>query len=150
VASRCLRGTFLALALGLTTGGCSFSYQLDSLFAKKVAAQDDTTGSIRPVAGDKAAGGLPNESDLVHARAAASEVLARGDQDASLPWENPLTGARGTVTPIASVYTQDGMTCRDFLASYVRDGAESWLQGDACRAARGLWQVRSLRPWKRS
>ncbi len=46
----------------------------------------------------------------------------RGDKDASLPWENPETGARGTVTPLAAAYTQDGSTCRDFLASYVRDG----------------------------
>ena len=56
-----------------------------------------------------------------------------------MPWENPGTGARGTVTPIADAYTQDGFTCRDFLASYVRDGAESWLQGDACRIHQGKW-----------
>ena len=42
------------------------------------------------------------ESDLVYARAVASDVLARGGKDASAPWENPTTGARGTVTPIAS------------------------------------------------
>ena len=29
------------------------------------------------------------EGDLAIARAAASEVLARGGKDASLPWENP-------------------------------------------------------------
>ena len=32
----------------------------------------------------------------------------------------------------------DGMTCRDFLASYVRrQGAETWMQGEACRAKTG-------------
>ena len=35
---------------------------------------------------------------------AAAEVLTRGDKDASVPWENPQTGARGTVTPLASNY----------------------------------------------
>ena len=64
------------------------------------------------------------------------------------PWENPGTGARGTVTPIADAYTQDGFTCRDFLASYIRDGAESWLQGDACRIHQGKWTVRKMRPLK--
>ena len=52
---------------------------------------------------------------------------------------NPKTGARGTITPIASAYSQDGLTCRDFLASYVRNGAESWMQGEACRAVHGRW-----------
>ena len=62
----------------------------------------------------------------------------------------PATGARGTVTPIAAAYSQDGAVCRDFLASFVRDGSESWLQGEACRVQRGPWQVRKLTPWKRS
>ena len=45
---------------------------------------------------------------------------------------DPATGARGTVTPIASAYQRDGQTCRDFLASYLRrQGAETWLQGEA-------------------
>jgi surface antigen len=139
----------LALALALSCGGCSFSYQLDSLFWKKDAAEAETTGSIRPL-GSKAASEMPPEGDLAHARAAVSEVLTRGGKDSSVPWENPQTGARGTITPLAADYRQDGMTCRDFLASYVRNGAESWLQGDACRAARGRWEVRSLRPWKSS
>jgi surface antigen len=92
----------------------------------------------------------PAEADLVIARATASEVLGRGGKDTSAPWENPNTGARGTVTPVASAYTQDGFTCRDFLASYVRAGSESWMQGEACRMHHGRWEVRSMKPWKRS
>ena len=92
----------------------------------------------------------PAEADLVIARAAVSEVLGRGGKDTSAPWENPKTGARGTVTPVASSYTQDGFTCRDFLASYVRAGSEAWLQGEACRMHHGRWEVRKLKPWKRS
>jgi surface antigen len=69
---------------------------------------------------------------------------------ASLPWENPQTGARGTVTPIASSHSEAGVTCRDFLASYVREGAESWLQGEACQADQGKWEVKSIRPWRRT
>ena len=46
---------------------------------------------------------------------------------------------------------KDGATCRDFLASYVRrQGPETWLQGEACRAKQGAWEVKSLRPWSRS
>ena len=96
--------------------------------------------------------GLPSETDLVFARMAIVEVLKRGSKEVSAPWENPSSGARGTVTPIASAYARDGLTCHDFLASYVRRGSpESWLQGQACRAnKRGAWEVKSLRPWTRS
>jgi hypothetical protein len=46
---------------------------------------------------------------------------------------------------------QDGFTCHDFLASYVREGSkEAWLQGEACRVQKGRWEVRSLKPWKTS
>ena len=130
-------------ALALALGGCSFSYQLDSLFAKKGEAGQ--TAALRP---PPPAAEPPAEIDLAIARAAVSEVLSRGGKDTSMPWENPSTGARGTITPLAAAASQDGVTCRDFLASYVKNGTESWLQGEACRAGRGKWEVRTLRPWK--
>ena len=83
-----------------------------------------------------------------------SEALAKGGTTngttRSTPWENPRTGARGTVTPIASAHFQDGFLCRDFLASYVHEGNESWLEGEACRVQQSRWEVRSLKPWKRT
>lgn len=138
-----------ALTLGLACSGCSMSLQLDSLMGK---SNDDpeSTGSISPPAGAKAVTQLPPETDLVFTKAAAAEVLSRGGKDSSLPWENPSTGARGTVTPIATAYTMNGALCRDFLASYVKGGAESWMQGEACRQQKGGWEVRQLKPWKRS
>lgn len=135
-----------ALTLALGSGGCSMSGQLDSFFG---GAKSDRTGSITPPPGTKEVVGLPPDTDLVYARAAASEVLRRGEKNSSLPWENPHTGARGTVTPIASAYTQDGQTCRDFLASYVAGDDQSWLQGEACKQ-KGYWEIRALKPWKRS
>ena len=94
--------------------------------------------------------GLVPEGDLVVARAAVSELLGKGGKTTSVPWENPRTGARGTITPLASVNTQDGLICHDFLASYVRDGNASWLQGEACRAKLGRWEVRKLKPLRKS
>jgi hypothetical protein len=135
------------LILALAGGGCSISYQLDSFFG---GDKTDTTASITPPPGAKQVSTLPPDGDLAYARAAASEVLRRGKKDASLPWENPRSGARGTVTPIASAYTQDGHTCRNFLASYVNGAAEAWLQGEACKQGEDTWEVRSLKPWKRS
>lgn len=137
--------------LGVTTGGCSFSYKLDSFLGRTGEEKPEQTSAIRIAPAPAPSGPTAlRDADLAYAKAAAAEVLTRTDANASQPWENPNTGARGTVTPTASAYTQDGFTCRDFLASYVHDGAESWLQGDACRIHQGKWTVRSLRPLKRS
>jgi 17 kDa outer membrane surface antigen len=147
--SRLWRGSAAAAALilALAAGGCSISYQLDSYFG---GGKPTTTGSITPPPGAKAVTSLPPAGDLAYARAAVSEVLRHGKKDSSQPWENPRSGARGTVTPIASAYLQDGHTCRNFLASYVNGDAEAWLQGEACKQGKDSWEVRSLKPWERS
>ncbi len=143
----------LALALtGLCCAGCSFSYQLGSLFGKEddKPAAPEITQTISAKADQTTVDGKFSEGDLMVASQVAAAVLAKGEKDASAPWTNPATGARGMVTPIAQSYTQDGFTCRDFLASYVREEAESWLQGEACRVHHGKWVVRSLKPWKKA
>jgi len=145
---RLWRGAAAAAALAFTLSGCTISSQFDSIFAS--ADKPETTGSISAAPRPKQASKPPSDGDLAYARAAASEVLRRNEKDTSLPWENPQSGARGTVTPIASAYTQDGHTCRNFLASYVNGGDAAWLTGEACREGKGAWEVRSLKPWKRS
>jgi len=143
----------LTLAFGV--GGCAVSGPLGSMFAKskddsRADASAEATGSIaKPVSASTT--GLPLETDLVFTRMAVVDVLKRDVKEISSPWENPSSGAHGTVTPIANAYDREGLTCRDFLASYIRrQGPESWLQGEACRARQGAWEVKSLRPWSRS
>ena len=137
-------GAVLTLILiGFGSGGCSFS-RSDGAFAKM--EDKEVTGSITPPVSPP----VPTEADLAFARTAASDVLTKGDRDSSQPWENPETGARGSVTPLAQAYSSDdGRTCRDFLASYVNGRSESWLQGAACKASHGRWEIHTLRPWKR-
>ncbi|WP_328516534.1 RT0821/Lpp0805 family surface protein [Tardiphaga alba] len=118
----------------------------DGPFAKMESG--DVTGSITPIS--RAVNYDPTEADLALARNAASDVLTKGSRDSSQPWENPATGARGSVTPLSSAYVAEGKTCRDFLASYVNGTTESWMQGAACKGERGRWDVRTLVPWKRS
>lgn len=144
----------VVVAIGVSAGGCS--YRLGSMFVKdapKDEAAADVTGAIGPVSRVKDDTNL-TEADLALARNAASDVLSRGQKDVSQPWENPETGARGSVTPLASTYTSEGRICRDFLASYVRGSNEGWLQGEACQNgagdAKGPWEIRNLKPWKRS
>src|SRR5712675_521244 len=129
------------ILIGVGAGGCSLS-RTDGAFAKM--DDNEATGSL-----SAASAPAPTETDLALARTAASDVLTKGDKDSSQPWENPETGARGSVTPLAQAYSSDGRTCRDFLASYVNGRSERWLQGAACRTDRGRWEIHTLKPWKR-
>jgi surface antigen len=132
------------ILIGLGSGGCSFS-RGDAAFAKMEDKDKEVTGSI-----GSAQPPVPTETDLAFARTAASDVLTKGTKDSSQPWENPETGARGSVTPLAQAYSSDdGRTCRDFLASYVNGRSESWLQGAACKGGQGRWEIHTLKPWKR-
>jgi surface antigen len=144
-AARRLALVAAALALGLPAGGCAVSNFFG--FGKSDAmASADITGSI-PTA--RLPTGLPPEEDLVHARSAITEVLSMGRRDFSTAWENPKSGARGTVTPISAAYQNDGNRCHDFLASYINGRNETWMRGEACQQAGGKWEVKVLKPWKR-
>jgi surface antigen len=145
----------------IVTCGCSFSYNLGSLIGKgdtppaqPAIGRAVTSGEGGNAGGDKKqspAGAMPTESDLAYARLAMAEAFSKTASTKSTPWENPATGARGTVTAIRSLYRQDsGSVCRDFLASYVRGGNETWLEGAACRSSGGRWTVRRLTPWKQA
>ncbi|MGB6754269.1 MAG: RT0821/Lpp0805 family surface protein [Xanthobacteraceae bacterium] len=142
------------------------SYRLYSL-----SSQDDgdppTTSSIVAPAGQAQSGNVSSRQvelarnpargratdrvndladDLAYARAAVSDALARAGKDSSFPWENPGTGAGGNITPLATSYTEGGLSCRDFLASYVHGGSQDSLQGAACRTDAGAWEIRRLKP----
>ena len=136
------------IVIGLGTGGCSFSRNDTSAAAKGPFAKLDdgeVTGSITPQPKEAP----PTESDLAFVRNASSDVLSKGDKDSSQHWQNPETGARGSVTPIAQSYAaEDGRKCRDFLASYVNGATESWLQGAGCQAGHGRWEIHTLKPWR--
>jgi surface antigen len=129
------------ILIGLASSGCSMSRTgTGDAFAKM--EEPEVTGSVRQAAR------APTESDLAFARNAASDVLTKGDKDSSQSWENPQTGARGSVTPLAQAYSSEGRMCRDFLASYVNGTSESWLQGAACKSGQGRWEIHTLKPWQ--
>jgi len=137
-----------ALAGALGCAACS--YPLDSMLSKPEASLDQT-GSIGRTSdrtGRTSPAVEPSEADLAYARATAAAMLAQGTEANSVPWQNPQTGVGGNITPLSTTTSEDGMPCRGFLASYVRDGAQTWMQGSACRTGRGPWEVKSLKPFK--
>lgn len=133
-----------AVLSALAVSGCS--YRLSSLGSKDDSNSQPTGSIARPVDLAVPVAAEPVEGDLAYARAAATDVLTRGPKDASVAWQNPQTGASGNITPLATSYSEGGLPCRDFLASYVRGGSQEWLQGAACRTIGGAWEVKRLKP----
>jgi hypothetical protein len=136
------------LAIGCAASGCSSNVRLPAMFGKEDEKPAPTGSILNPSSPEGT--GLPPASDLAYAKVAATEVVSLDKKDASLPWENPASGARGTVTPLTGAYRIDGEECRDFLASYIAEGSEAWFQGEACREAKGKWEVRRMKAWRRS
>ncbi len=140
-----------AIVALVALSGCSFK------LASLVSTDDSgpqVTGTINPPAGAPStalSSAAPEaELDLSYARAAAAQALSRGSRDASLPWQNPHSGARGNITPLATSYSEAGMACRDFLASYIHGEAQDWLEGAGCRTSTGAWEIKRLKPLKSS
>ena len=101
------------MIVALACGGCS--YQLESGFSKSEADVEQTGSITRATTARSAA--TPAPADLAYARAAAAEALARDTKGNSVPWRNPQTGVGGNITPLAATHSEDGLPCRDFLAS---------------------------------
>ena len=152
-----LAAAVLAGVLGCGTGACSMSMQLGEFFSEKkeetLSARADVkeaTGSVTMAAKTSKTSDRMDGADWTLATAALREALAKGDDGNSIPWQNPDTGTRGTVTPVASAFVQEGFPCRNFLASHVGNGRENWFEGTACRVHRGQWDVKTTRPLQRS
>jgi surface antigen len=126
---------------------CSMSMQLEDFFSRKDETEkSEVTGSIAP---KTKSGAEISPADWNLAAAALREALGQLEDGASIPWSNPNTGSRGTVTPVAAAFVQDGFACRNFLASHVAE-RESWFEGTACRIHRGEWEIRNRRPLQKS
>ncbi|MFG1463519.1 RT0821/Lpp0805 family surface protein [Xanthobacter sp. DSM 24535] len=106
------------------------------------------TGSIKPqpVALSIPVGEAPQgiaSTDWAQAKVALDQALKSREAGASMPWQNTVTGARGTSTPLGTVKDNG---CRDFRIGVVDTSGEHWVQGEACRDGKGttLSQVRVL------
>jgi hypothetical protein len=109
---------------------------------------DDATGSIAKPP-PKLSRRLDTE-DVRRATAALSTALDPQGSGASVNWDNPQSGAKGSFTPLGQAYPLDGKICRAFLADVsVGDGAER-LQGAACREKTAEWALTEVKPVKKS
>lgn len=118
------------------------------------------TGVDREPTGSIAKTSVPAVSPLSHnleaedwrrARAALATALDPQGNGATVAWDNPQTGRKGTFIPVAAPFPDDGQVCRAFIAKI--DGGESKeiIQGSACRVGgTDDWTVRDIKPFRQS
>lgn len=79
------------------------------------------------------------EMDAVD-RACLGHALESAPERRSVRWRNYRSGAEYDIVPLRRE-NHNGLQCRFFEGSSLRDGQRLALRGKACRAADGIWRV---------
>ena len=126
-------GTLLGAALGGLLGS-----QLGS----------GTGNSVAIGAGVLAGGFLGNRvgksldcRDLAYHNGTAQSSFETQRTGTTSSWQNPDSGAAGTVTPTKTYQRNDGVYCRDFDQTITVDGQTELAGGTACRQPDGSWRI---------
>ena len=107
---------------------------------------EDITGSLSKVP----FGALLDEEDRRREKAALATALDPQGDGATVHWENPRSGRKGALTAQGQAYPREAQVCRTFIGE-MRDGAVARsVQGTACTVAAGEWEVRDVKPVKRT
>lgn len=146
------------LLCALALAGCSLSLPMMGS-ATGVGVDREPTGTIAKTAVAKP---LNREmiSPLSHnldvedwrrARAALATALDPQGNGATVAWDNPQSGHKGTFIPVAAPYPVDGQVCRAFIAKIEAAEAKENVQGSACRVGgTDDWNVQDVRPFRQS
>jgi surface antigen len=67
-------------------------------------------------------------------------TLDQGPEGKTTTWENPRTGARGELTPLAT-YNQAGRKCRDMEVANSAKGRSNRQVLSFCRQDDGSWKI---------
>ena len=135
--------------------GCSISLPGASMASR---VDEDVTGSIvktssrsavRPAPAISPLSNALDAEDWRRARAALGTALDPQGNGATVAWDNPQSGRRGSFVPVAAPYPVDGQVCRAFIARITTSEAGEQVQGSACRiGGTDDWDVKDVRPFK--
>lgn len=128
----------------LVASGCSMSIPLPGFAADPVV-----TGSTEK--SDALLFKALDQEDWRRAKAALDVALDPQGNGASVNWDNPASGARGSFEPTAAPIAGAGGVCRGFVAHMrPQAGTDRDVRGSACRDADGAWAVRQAAEIKKS
>jgi surface antigen len=122
--------------------GCAISTQLGPIFG---GGEEAATGAITPR--DRRFSNNMTDEDWTRAMTAVETALSPTGAGKAAQWENPASGLKGTVSPVAAAYAADSETCHAFVASLTEGADTHWYQGRACRTADAPWKVVETAQW---
>lgn len=111
------------------------------------ATDSEPTGSIPTVAAKKTPG-LPtalDDEDRRRALGALAIALDPQGNGAAVHWDNPVSKARGSVTPAGLAYPANDLICRKFNAQFNTASGPEIARGAACRDKSAQWTLAELR-----
>lgn len=132
-----------ALALALSMGACGISMPIDSLVAADTPTGSIVAKPVSPLSPDL------NTEDWRRARSALAVALDPQGSGASVGWENPDTGRKGSFVPAGKPFVKADAICRGFRATLAGELSASSLQGTACRMSSPEWAIRDVKVLRR-
>ena len=148
------------MAVGLTLTACSIVAPFEGKPASLVDA--DTTGSIVSRNGLKLASPLPliepvsllspklDVEDWRRAKAALATALDPQGNGGHVGWDNSASGAKGSFMPAGDAFLVKDEICRKFIAMLAAKEPEQWFEGNACRISVNDWEIKDVKPGKKS
>lgn len=111
-----------------------------------LGTDDAPTGSIKPIERSALSAEMDAE-DWRRAKSALDTALDPQGNGASVRWENPVSGSKGSFIPVAQAFPKDDAICREFAAQLVLKGRSGRaFRSSACRKNGGEWMLGSIKP----
>ncbi len=82
-----------------------------------------------------------DRTDKLYAGGAEVHALEYTPSGTVTSWQNPDSGASGTVTPTRTYETTNGQYCREFQQQATIAGKSQQVYGTACRQPDGSWKL---------
>lgn len=132
-----LRGTLLAGAV-LLAQGCALNGQTEP---DLITTQSVITNSV--VAQTKPKGVDDTDAAIIKSAVASADVASSVQP---LAWQNPETGASGTIIAIDKFLGKHGQRCRGFKTSVDTFMGIAFYDGEACQITPGQWVLSWFKP----
>jgi surface antigen len=82
-----------------------------------------------------------DRADLSYSHQTTQRSLETVPSHQTAAWNNPDTGASGTVTPVRTYQSTGGQNCREFQQTITVGGQTQEGYGTACRQPDGSWKI---------
>jgi surface antigen len=89
-----------------------------------------------------AIGNRLDEKDKEMAARAARQAFENNHAGQTTTWQNPDTGASGSITPTRTYQIENGQYCREYTQEILVGGEKHQTYGTACRQPDGSWKVK--------